>query len=64
MFRTGGADFQAGTVIVNGTNGDESIRVAGEAFGASDLGRAAQVNITLARQPRQLVTVSHAGASG
>ena len=35
MFRTGGADFQADAVIVNGTNGNESIRVTGEAFGAS-----------------------------
>jgi hypothetical protein len=35
MFRTGGADFQADAVIVNGTNGNASIRVAGEAFGAS-----------------------------
>jgi hypothetical protein len=31
----GGADFQADAVIVRGTNGKESIRVAGEAFGAS-----------------------------
>ncbi len=35
MFRTGGADFQPDAVIVNGTYGNESIRVAGEAFGAS-----------------------------
>jgi hypothetical protein len=35
MFRTGGADIQAGAVIVNGTNGKGPIRVAGEAFGAS-----------------------------
>jgi hypothetical protein len=34
MFRTGGADFQADAVFVNGTNGNESIRVAGEGFGA------------------------------
>jgi hypothetical protein len=34
----GGADFQGDAVIVNGTNGDESIRVAGEAFGVSVLG--------------------------
>src|SRR5262245_780645 len=46
MYRTGGADFQADAIIVNGTNGNESIRVAGEAFGASVLGLAAQVNIT------------------
>src|SRR5262245_36366929 len=35
MFRAGGADVRADAVIVNGTNGHESIRVAGEAFGAS-----------------------------
>jgi hypothetical protein len=35
MFRTGGADFPADAVIVNGTNGKESIRLAGEAFGAA-----------------------------
>src|SRR5262249_36647893 len=49
MFHTSGADFQADAVIVNGTNGNESIRVAGEAFGASVLGLAAQVNITWAK---------------
>jgi hypothetical protein len=35
MFRMGRADFQADAVIVNGTNGKESLGVAGEAFGAS-----------------------------
>jgi hypothetical protein len=35
MFRTGGADFQTDAVIVNGTNSNASIRVTGEAFGAS-----------------------------
>ena len=35
MFRTSGADFQAHAVIVNGTNGNESIRVASEGFVAS-----------------------------
>jgi Ca2+-binding RTX toxin-like protein len=49
MFRTGGADFQADAVIVNGTDGKESIRVAGEAFGASVLGLAAQGNSTWAK---------------
>jgi Ca2+-binding RTX toxin-like protein len=49
MFGTSGADFQADAVIVNGTNGNESIRVAREAFGASVLGLAAQVNVTWAK---------------
>jgi hypothetical protein len=35
MFRMGGADLQADAVIVNGTNGKESIGDAGEALGAS-----------------------------
>jgi hypothetical protein len=35
MSRTGGAAFQADAAIVNGTNGNESIPVAGEAFAAS-----------------------------
>jgi hypothetical protein len=58
MFRTGGADFQADAVIVNGTNGNGSIRVAGEAFGASVLGLAAQVNITLAKPGLDRLTVN------
>jgi hypothetical protein len=37
MFRTGEADLQTDAVIVNGTNGSESIRVAGQAFTASVL---------------------------
>ena len=37
MFRTGEADLQTDAVIVNGTNGSESIRVAGQAFAASVL---------------------------
>ena len=37
MFRTGGADLQADAVTVNGTSGNESIRVAGQAFAASVL---------------------------
>jgi hypothetical protein len=47
--RTGGADFQADAVVVNGTHRKESIRVACQAFGASAVGLAAQVNITWAR---------------
>ena len=35
MFRTGGADLQADAVTVNGTSGNESIRVASEGFVAS-----------------------------
>ena len=58
VFRTGGADFQADAVIVHGTNGNESIRVAGEAFDAFVLGLAAKVNTTLARPALDRLTVN------
>jgi hypothetical protein len=47
--RAGGDAFQADAVIVSGTNGNGSIRVAGQAFGASALGLAAQVMFTWPR---------------
>jgi hypothetical protein len=50
--------LQADAVIVNGTNGNESIRVAGEAFGASVLGLAALVNTTLAKPGLDRLTVN------
>ena len=46
MFRTGAAEFQADAVIVNGTNGNESTRVTGEAFGASVSGSAGRGRTT------------------
>ena len=58
MSRTGGAAFPADAVIVNGTNGNGSIRVAGEAFGVSVLGLAAQVNITWAKPGLDRLTVN------
>jgi Ca2+-binding RTX toxin-like protein len=58
MFRTGGVDFQADAVIVHGTSGNESIRVAGQTFGASVFGLAAQVNITLAKPGLDRLTVN------
>src|SRR5262249_24035066 len=42
----GTGDGLADTVIINGTTGDDSIVVAGNASGTSVLGLAAQVNIT------------------
>jgi len=54
----GGADFQDDAVIIRGTNGKESIRVASEAFGASVLGLAAQVNITWAKPGLDRLTVN------
>ena len=58
MSRTGGAAFPADSAIVNGTNGNGSIRVAGEAFGASVLGLAAQVNITWTKPGLDRLTVN------
>jgi hypothetical protein len=62
MFGTGGVDFQADAVIVNGANGNESIRVAGEAFGAWVLGLAAQVSINLAKPGLDRLTVNTLGS--
>jgi Ca2+-binding RTX toxin-like protein len=42
----GTGDGQADTVIVNGTNGDDAVTVAGDASGVAVKGLAAQVNIT------------------
>jgi hypothetical protein len=58
MFRTAGADFQANSVIVNGTNGSEPITGAGEAFVAFVLRQAALVNITLAKPGLDRLTVN------
>jgi hypothetical protein len=57
IFRRDGADFQAGAVIV-GTYGNQSLRVAGEAFGASVLGLSAQLNINLAKPGRNRLTLN------
>jgi Ca2+-binding RTX toxin-like protein len=43
---SGTGDGQADSVIVNGTNGDDVIVVAGDSSGVSVMGLAAQVNIT------------------
>jgi Ca2+-binding RTX toxin-like protein len=43
---SGTGDGQADSVIVNGTNGNDAVTVAGDASGVSVLGLAAQVNIT------------------
>jgi Ca2+-binding RTX toxin-like protein len=42
----GGGDAQADTVIVNGTNSDDVVLVAGDSTGVAVLGLAVQVNIT------------------
>jgi hypothetical protein len=64
MSRTGGAAFQADAVIVNGTNGKESIHVTGEAFGASVLGLAAEVNITWAKPGLDRLTANALAGDG
>jgi Ca2+-binding RTX toxin-like protein len=51
-------DGQADTVIVNGTNGDDAIFVAGDASGVAVLGLAAQVNITGAEAANDRLTVN------
>jgi Ca2+-binding RTX toxin-like protein len=51
-------DGQADTVVVNGTNGDDVVVVAGDATGVSVSGLAAQVNITGAEAANDRLTVN------
>ena len=55
---SGTGDGQADTVIVNGTNGDDAIVVAGDASGVAVLGLAAQVNITGSEAANDRLTVN------
>jgi Ca2+-binding RTX toxin-like protein len=55
---TGAGDGSADSVIVNGTNGDDAITVAGDASGTSVLGLAAAVNITGAEANLDRLTVN------
>ncbi len=55
---SGTGDGQADTVIVNGTNGDDAIGVAGNASGVAVLGLAALVNITGAEAANDRLTVN------
>ena len=55
---SGTGDGQADTVIVNGTNGDDAVIVAGDASGVAVLGLAAQVNITGAEAANDRLTVN------
>jgi Ca2+-binding RTX toxin-like protein len=59
----GGAagDGAADTVIVNGTNGDDVIQVAGGTSGVSALGQAARVNVTGAEADRDQLVVNGLG---
>jgi len=54
----GGGDAQPDNVIVNGTNGDDVIQVAGDANGTAVLGLAGQVNITGAEAANDRLTVN------
>ena len=58
---SGTGDGQADTVIVNGTNGDDAVTVAGDASGVAVLGLAAQVNITGAEAANDRLTVNALG---
>jgi Ca2+-binding RTX toxin-like protein len=51
-------DGQPDTVIVNGTNGDDVILVAGDAGGVAVVGLAAQVNITHAEATNDRLTIN------
>jgi Ca2+-binding RTX toxin-like protein len=55
---SGTGDGQADSIIVNGTNGDDAIMVAGDAGGVAVLGLAAQVNITGAEAANDRLTVN------
>jgi Ca2+-binding RTX toxin-like protein len=55
---SGTGDGQADTVIVNGTNGDDAVIVAGGPSGVAVLGLAAQVNITGAEAANDRLTVN------
>jgi Ca2+-binding RTX toxin-like protein len=54
----GGGDAQPDTVIVNGTNGDDTILLFGDASGTAVLGLAAQVNITAAEAANDRLVIN------
>ena len=54
----GGGDGQPDNVIVEATNGDDVILIAGDASGVSAVGLAAQVNITGAEAANDRLTVN------
>jgi Ca2+-binding RTX toxin-like protein len=58
---SGTGDGQADTIIVNGTNGDDAVVLAGDASGVSVFGLAAQVNITGAEAANDRLTVNALG---
>ena len=56
--RRGSGDGQADNVIVNGTNGDDTIFASGDATGVTVLGLAANVNITGAEAALDTLTLN------
>ena len=58
---SGQGDGQADSVIVNGTNGDDTVIVAGDSSGVAVLGLAARVNITGAEANIDRLTVNTLG---
>jgi Ca2+-binding RTX toxin-like protein len=57
----GGGDGQADNVIVNGTNGADSIQAAGDASGTTVVGLAARVNITGAEAANDTLKINALG---
>jgi Ca2+-binding RTX toxin-like protein len=57
----GGSDGAADSVVVNGTNGDDVIVVAGDASGTSVVGLAARVNVTGAESANDRLTIQALG---
>lgn len=55
---SGGGDGQADSIIVNGTNGDDVIVLAGDAAGTTVLGLAAQVSIVGAEAASDRLTIN------
>ena len=58
---SGTGDGQADTVIINGTNGDDAVTVAGDASGVSVIGLSAQVNIKGAEAGNDRLTINTLG---
>jgi Ca2+-binding RTX toxin-like protein len=55
---SGAGDGQADAVIVNGTNGNDAVTVAGDASGVSVVGLSAQVNIKGAETANERLTIN------
>ena len=54
----GTGDSQADNVVVNGTDGDDGVSVAGDATGVTVLGLATQIHVTGAEADKDRLTVN------